>query len=207
MYALPVLMVTQDNSLWGHWQDVDSNKWLPHRGTHFLDIKNWKNQGKHLVFLDKDLPSLPDWNNQDILSIFNDVKVVVFSSMPSDAEGQRIMSANASGYAHKFSTHATLNNILQSIISGNIWLGRSLLQKMLIDISDRVERKNNQFDELLTAREAEVAQLASIGKSNSEIAEKLNITERTVRAHLSAIFEKLNVQDRLMLALKIHGIN
>ena len=51
-----------------------------------------------------------------------------------------------------------------------------------------------------------MARLAAVGYSNAEIAQKLLITERTVRAHLSAVFDKLQVDDRLQLALKVHGI-
>jgi DNA-binding NarL/FixJ family response regulator len=46
-----------------------------------------------------------------------------------------------------------------------------------------------------------VAQQVSLGLSNKEIAHKLNVTERTVKAHVSASFERLGVKDRLQLAL------
>ena len=58
----------------------------------------------------------------------------------------------------------------------------------------------------LTPRESEVAEMAAKGASNQEIAASCGISERTVKAHLSAIFEKLGVVDRLQLALKVHGI-
>jgi DNA-binding NarL/FixJ family response regulator len=52
-----------------------------------------------------------------------------------------------------------------------------------------------------------VARYVALGHSNQSIADSLGITERTVRAHISAIFEKLGVTDRLMLALRVHGID
>jgi DNA-binding NarL/FixJ family response regulator len=64
----------------------------------------------------------------------------------------------------------------------------------------------NDWAQALSSREAEVARLAAVGHSNADIAQKLLITERTVRAHLSAVFEKLHVGDRLQLALQVHGI-
>jgi DNA-binding NarL/FixJ family response regulator len=54
---------------------------------------------------------------------------------------------------------------------------------------------------LLTSREKAVAELVAAGKSNKEVARDLDITERTVKAHLSAAFEKLQVRDRLQLVL------
>jgi len=55
----------------------------------------------------------------------------------------------------------------------------------------------------LTPRERQIAELVGSGVSNKLIARELNITDRTVKAHLSAIFQKLGMQDRLRLALYI----
>ena len=51
-----------------------------------------------------------------------------------------------------------------------------------------------------------MARLVAGGASNREVAEQLSITERTVKAHLSAIFEKLGLRDRLQLSLRINGV-
>ena len=59
--------------------------------------------------------------------------------------------------------------------------------------------------ELLSAREKDVARAVAAGKSNKEVAKELDITERTVKAHLSAVFEKLHVRDRLQLVLVFSG--
>lgn len=52
-----------------------------------------------------------------------------------------------------------------------------------------------------------MAKLVAGGASNKEIAGQLSITERTVKAHLSAVFEKLGLRDRLQLSLKINGLS
>ena len=94
---------------------------------------------------------------------------------------------------------------LDHVASGQVWVGESLLSRLLSDVTRRLEPKAG-WESTLTSREVEVAQRASLGHSNQLIANDLGITERTVRAHLQAVFEKLNVTDRLMLALKVHGI-
>jgi len=58
----------------------------------------------------------------------------------------------------------------------------------------------------LSAREHQVAQAVARGGTNKEIARAMGITERTVKAHLSAIFEKLGVRDRLQLSLIVNGV-
>ncbi len=69
--------------------------------------------------------------------------------------------------------------------------------------------KQQQRDEvdlsILTEREKEVTQAVITGASNKEIARQLDITERTVKAHLSAIFQKLDVRDRMHLMLVVRG--
>lgn len=206
MYALPVLMLTQDAALWQHWQQVAGPQWLPARGTSLADLERWKQQGRHLAILDASLPQLPQWSDARWSSLLGEVKLLVLSSRPSDDVGRQVLAAGASGYAHAYSTPATLGSILQSIATGNIWLGRSLLQRLLQDVGTRLPEPGVQWADALSQREQEVARFAAIGDSNAEIADRLSISERTVRAHLSAIFEKLQVSDRLMLALKVHGI-
>jgi DNA-binding NarL/FixJ family response regulator len=63
----------------------------------------------------------------------------------------------------------------------------------------------DELPEELSGREAEVAREVVAGRSNKEIARVLGITERTVKAHLGAIFAKLGVRDRLQLALRLTG--
>lgn len=206
MYALPVLMLTQDAALWQHWQQLNSAQWLPARGQTLADLERWKQQGRHLVILDAALPQLPQWSDAQWAQRVGELKLVVLSARPSDEEGRQILAQGASGYAHAYSTPTTLSSILHSVATGNIWLGRSLLQRLLQDVDNRLPEPAAQWTQLLSPREQEVARYAAIGESNAAIAERLAISERTVRAHLSAIFEKLQVQDRLMLALKVHGI-
>ncbi|MEG0114347.1 MAG: response regulator transcription factor [Comamonas sp.] len=206
MYALPVLMLTHDNALWQHWQQISGPQWMPARGNTLAELERWKQQGRHLVVLDAALPQLPQWNDARWTALLQDLKVLVLSSRPSDDAGRQALASGISGYAHAYSTPATLTSILHSVATGNIWLGRSLLQRLLRDVDTRLPEPGEPWAQQLSAREQEVARYASMGESNAEIAERLSISERTVRAHLSAVFEKLQVQDRLMLALKVHGI-
>ena len=86
-------------------------------------------------------------------------------------------------------------------------MGRSLVQRFLRLVDSRAGTQAAWHNDVLTERESTVARQAAIGDSNQEIATALGITERTVKAHLSAVFEKLGVSDRLQLALRVHGIS
>lgn len=206
MSALPVLMLTQDAVLWQGWQQVAGPQWMPARGQRLAELQRWKQQGRSLVVLDAALPQLPANGDAEWNRLLQDAKVLVLSNRPSDEEGRQLLGKGASGYGHAQSSPEVLSQMLQSLAGGNIWLGRSLLQRLLRDVDSRLPEPENHWAQTLSPREQEVARYASLGESNADIAERMSISERTVRAHLSAVFEKLQVSDRLMLALKVHGI-
>lgn len=206
MHAVPVLMITHDDTLWRHWRDLDAQEWLPARGKTLADLDRWREQGRTLVVLDSSLPRLPDWAEPSWEQRLKGLKVVVASTSPDDNEARQAVSAGASGYAHAYSPAAAWNRILRNVEAGDLWLGRSLLTRLLQEIDRRLP-SGGAWDQPLSAREKEVAWRAAIGDSNQDIAITLGISERTVRAHMSSIFDKLGVHDRLMLALKVHGIS
>lgn len=207
MQEVPVLMVTQDPALWQRWQALAPLGWHPYRGVSLMDLRPWEAAGRQLVILDLALPHLPVLGDTAWDSYFNSTRVLALSSHMSDEEGRQLLAHGASGYAHTHLPVESLSRILMSIEAGSIWMGRSLLQKLLQDIDQRLPpAQADDWAANLSEREAEVAKHAALGQSNAEIAQQLHITERTIRAHLSAVFEKLHVQDRLQLALKVHGI-
>ena len=91
---------------------------------------------------------------------------------------------------------------------GGLWMPPGLLQRLLALSLRTTPAPSTQPAaalEELTAREREVAAQVALGASNSEIADTLGITGRTVKAHLTAIFAKLGVRDRVQLALAMRG--
>lgn len=206
MTTLPVLLLTQDATLWQGWQQIAGPQWMPARGQSLADMQRWKQQGRSLVVLDAALPQLPAHSDARWVELLQGLQVLVLSNRPGDEEGRQLLSRGACGYAHAQSSAQVLSQMLESMAGGNIWLGRSLMQRLLRDVGDRLPVADAHWADALSAREQEVAKYASLGDSNAEIAQRMSISERTVRAHLSAVFEKLQVQDRLMLTLKVHGI-
>ena len=207
MQEVPVLMVTQDPALWQRWQALAPLGWRPLRGVSLMDMRPWQEAGRQLVILDLALPQLPVLSDAAWVRHFKGLRVLALSAHASDDEGRQLLAHGASGYAHTHLPVESLSRILMSIEEGSIWMGRSLLQKLLQDIDQRLPPVwLNDWSVGLSDREAEVAKHAALGQSNAQIAQQLQITERTIRAHLSAVFEKLHVQDRLQLALKVHGI-
>ncbi len=138
-----------------------------------------------------------------LLTSFPFLKTLVLSDTPSFEEGTEVLSMGAKGYANTYIHKEHLLQALNMIESGNIWLYPEFIQHLITQIEPK--KPDNELLQLLTERENEIALLISQGATNKEIASELSITERTVKNHLSHIFEKLGVTDRLSLALLVRS--
>jgi DNA-binding NarL/FixJ family response regulator len=207
MKPVPVLLITHDDLLWQHWRALDSTRWLAARGRGLADLQRWREQGRAVAVLDTDVPRLPSWQDPIWSSSLAGLHVVVASPSPNDEQGTQALGAGAHGYCHSYAPAAALSQALEVVASGGIWMGRSLVTRLLKLMTERAQDAHSWDNGLLTEREVTVARYAASGQSNAQIAEALGITERTVKAHLSAVFDKLKVADRLQLALLVHGIS
>jgi len=137
-----------------------------------------------------------------LLSERPELKVMALSDIPSFAEGQVLLQKGLKGYAN---THIHLTHLKQAISlinSGNIWLYPTFMQELILQTTSKTDSRDELLKQL-SLREQETALEVAKGKSNKEIATELNITERTVKAHLSSIFEKVGASDRFALALML----
>ncbi|HSD38721.1 MAG TPA: response regulator transcription factor [Rhodocyclaceae bacterium] len=166
-----------------------------------------------LVMIDSAHPERPDWSDACWRVWTARLSIIVLSSVPHDAEGISAMNTGAAGYCNAYANAATLKQVVEVVASGELWVGRSLLTRLLKGVNHSLaQRAGNAASPAmawhiaLTEREIEIARMAAQGASNFGIAEVMGITERTVKAHLSSIFDKLGVADRLQLALKVHGV-
>jgi DNA-binding NarL/FixJ family response regulator len=131
-------------------------------------------------------------------------RLVVHSMRPTDDEGIAALDAGAHGYCHSLAAGAQLRAVALTVLSGGLWVGPSLIGRMIRTIrrsqpEDPAEPPAG-FDQL-TPREREVALAVTTGASNKEIARQLGLSERTVKMHLGAAFQKLGVDDRVQLVL------
>lgn len=135
------------------------------------------------------------------------VPCVVLSDLPTDEEAIAAFSAGARGYCNTHAFAQVLIQVAAVVLQGGLWIGESLMQR-LVSATSRVQVQASvrpSWSKDLTDREKEVATTLAAGASNKEIARALGITERTVKAHVGAILEKLHVRDRLQLSLIVNG--
>lgn len=130
--------------------------------------------------------------------------IVVLSMQPNTEEAFKAFSAGARGYGHALSSPMILQQIDSVISQGGLWVGPELFTSLMQLSQNGVKATDTPAPKqgaTLSEREQEVADQAVRGLTNKEIARELSITERTVKAHLGAIFRKLGVRDRIQLVL------
>lgn len=199
-----------DPGVLAHWQRAFSiRKALV--GSKLVDLLTWPAQKPALVWIDLAGLQSPPWDMECWSNITGKthLRLIAMSSTPNDDEAIRALDAGCVGYGHAFANAATLKQMSAVIENGQVWIGQSLMHRLLRTV-ERVAPPSPPAVEWhagLTPREVEIATLAANATSNAEIAHKCGISERTVKAHLSAIFIKLNLTDRLQLALRVHGIS
>lgn len=127
--------------------------------------------------------------------------VILLSNSPDDDEALRGLEAGARGYCHAHAVPSLLREVAEVVERGGLWVGPGLVTRLIAAIRPRLPAPRIERASLLSVREREVAQAVAAGASNKEVASRLGISERTVKAHLGSIFEKLGVRDRLHMVL------
>ncbi len=134
-------------------------------------------------------------------------RVVALTALEDSAQAKQALEVGAYGYLHYLAAVPVLQQVGQVVEVGGLWLGVDLMRQLVFSPAKilspnpvNVAAQKNHLD-LLSVREQDVAKAVAAGKSNKEVAKELDITERTVKAHLSAVFDKLQVRDRLHLVL------
>lgn len=125
-------------------------------------------------------------------------------------ENKQIQSLlqGASGYLEQNELGHLLLKAIESIQKGEIWIHRKLVHQVIEQLTLESRQKkaisgNKLKLSKLSKREIDVATMIAAGQNNKQIASQLKITERTVKAHLTSIFKKLHISDRLHLALLV----
>lgn len=151
---------------------------------------------------------------QQVLQARPATPVVLLSSAPEPQQGLSAINGGARGYTHAYAVPALLQEVALVVEHGGLWVGPELLQRLVGSTQAALAARrpaagpaqgapSDKVWASLSAREAEVARAVSQGRSNKEVADLMHISERTVKAHLGAVFEKLGVRDRLQLVLRL----
>ncbi len=118
--------------------------------------------------------------------------VLVLTVYDSDAQILRAIEAGASGYLLKDASREELFGAIRSALNGGSPLAPTVASRLMT----RMLTGSSSTPGTLSGRELDVIRLASLGRSNKEIAYELRVSEATVKTHLQHAFDKLGVSDR-----------
>jgi two-component system response regulator DegU len=147
--------------------------------------------------------NMPRKNGLEVLQTLkyskSKVKVLVLTVHNEVEYLMKAVDIGVDGYILKDSESAELKKAIFSIVEGENYIQPSLIPSLN---SKMIEKNRDEGKiESLTKRELEVLKLLAVGMYNKEVAEKLNISERTVKNHVSNIFKKIEVTDRTQAAV------
>jgi DNA-binding NarL/FixJ family response regulator len=135
-------------------------------------------------------------------------QVIVLTTFQADEQVMSALRAGASGFLLKDTPPTDIINAVRLVASGEAMLSPSVTRTVLAHVGDAQasERRRAAVQLLatLTDREREVADAVGSGASNGEVAAALFMSEATVKAHVSRLFTKLGVTNRVQIAIVVH---
>lgn len=165
----------------------------------------------HIVILsiETDLP-----NHDEIKKLrkkYPLARILIFQKNNFFLNYKGLMKSGVSGIVHYAHKPEMLTRAIEKIHIGEVWFERSLIAAVINDFADDSKLQQKAYEmqkiQLLTKRELEVINLIGEGLSNKEICKRIFISEATIRSHLHSIFSKLEVKDRLGLAIYAYKHN
>ncbi|NVK74968.1 MAG: response regulator transcription factor [Oceanospirillaceae bacterium] len=200
-----ILCLNTDDAVWKHWNQVTSEQSSLVRAMAFDEVRKILEDtflvfSHCFIYLEDSLLSEQVEEVVALSTDFPELKIIVFPNQLNQAASLTLFSAGVSGQCAPYIGKEQLSLVLSVVDSGEIWGGKAFIQQLIMQSVVPTEIQNDELEEL-SERELSVAQFISKGLSNKQIAKEMDITERTVKAHLTSIFKKTKTKDRLALAL------
>lgn len=168
----------------------------------------------------RQLETVENWLQQDIqpadlviidLKVFDEEVLpemkcpsVALAELPVYYQAMRLLRRGVRGYGNRYMQYENLVQATTAVRAGQVWMPPSIVSRMINAVSPAVTESAEPLPlDKLSKREREVAALVVRGLSNKELATTLFISVRTVKAHLTSIFSKTGVRDRLELAVRM----
>lgn len=157
-----------------------------------------------LVLLDLAMPGVKGFSGLMYLRAqYPEIPVVVVSANEDPAAIRWCLDFGASGFIPKSLPVETIRNAVRTVLEGDVWTPPDL---DLVDASDGETSDLVVRLATLTPQQVRVLMMLSEGLLNKQIAYKLNVSEATIKAHVSAILQKLGVDSRTQAVIAVNKI-
>jgi DNA-binding NarL/FixJ family response regulator len=139
-------------------------------------------------------------NLEQYIQYNSEAKILIITSHPDFLEGKQYLALGAKGYGNAFMDKEQFKQAISVIENEKVWIYPEFMQFIITQHIAPLVSKNSEIKNL-SPKEKEVSDMVAKGLSNRDIASSMGITERTVKSHLTHIFEKTGATSRLSLAL------
>lgn len=140
---------------------------------------------------------------------FPNCKIMLLEDVPNETHGVELIKAGILGYGNTYLEPSILEEAIKVVSMGEIWISKRVIQWIANHCNpaalSKVIPEPNFLLKNLTPAEIKIVNYLLDGDSNKTIARHLDISERTVKAHLTSIFRKTGIKDRLHLVLAATG--
>lgn len=224
---LKIVCWNSDPVIIAHWQKVISKQYELSLVSSLNEMRSALSEASsHVSFCfihldDESFTSMVE-HVVTIRNLFPELKIIAFPNQTSQSAALRMFSQGVNGQCAPFIGVEQLSLVLSVVETGEIWGGKAFIENLIYESArtaslvaepkNRGQRRGDdkrQANDIILAdlsqREMAVAEQVALGLNNKKIAQALDITDRTVKAHLTAIFKKLDLKDRLSLALLVQN--
>jgi two-component system, NarL family, nitrate/nitrite response regulator NarL len=134
-------------------------------------------------------------------------RVIVFNASNAIDDAIAVLQAGASGFILKGSTIDELISAIDTVWRGGTYITPSFAMKVVNELRDGADRAQAQSGVRFSARENQVLEHLLTGSTNKEIAEALDISDKTVKHHVTVLMHKLNVRNRTEVVIAVQQLN
>jgi two-component system nitrate/nitrite response regulator NarL len=203
---MAILLSSADRSVIKRWSDLLSPYSMEQAATLAEVRRRCMAKAFDLVLLHRPLVDIPAF--AELRKAVPSGRFFLLSNQPNEEEGLSFLKAGIAGYGNTYISPGRIAEAVRIIAGGGVWLGQQVIQRLILETAARAKEQAapDAAQKLagLTKMERRVAELVAKGETNLEIAADLKITERTVKAHLTSVYEKTKTGNRLSLALLIN---
>lgn len=207
---MSILLGSANRAVLSRWKNLLADQYQLTQATSVVELQNYCAGANYkLVLLHRSLVDMAAF--AEIRHVAPAGKFFLLSDQPNEVEGLAFLKLGIAGYGNTYISPGRLAEAVKVILTGGVWLGQKVIQQLILETYTKAQESGaralmEQKLAHLTRREHKVADLVARGRTNLEIAAYLDIAERTVKGHLTSIYEKTQTGNRLSLALLInHG--
>lgn len=161
-----------------------------------------------LVLLDLNLPGASGFSALlHVRAQYPSLPIIVVSAHEETSIIQRAIAHGAMGYIPKSAHPSHIGEAIRHVLEGEIWLPPNLPNNLSFDPRAADETELAERIQSLTPQQFRVLMMVAEGLLNKQIAYELDVSEATIKAHVTAIFRKLGVQNRTQAVLAINALN